>query len=88
MKRPANTSSHWHTRAIPTLRGSLPARRSIHAPTSLLHNKIPDTDVRKEWWLMRFSTSETNTNLAIVNNTGGTRPVQDQNGSLRDGVTD
>ncbi len=40
------------------------------------------------WWLMRFSTSETNTNLAIVNNTGGTRPVQDQNGSLRDGVTD
>ena len=40
------------------------------------------------WWLMRFSTSETNTNLAIVNNTGGTRPVQDQNGNLRDGVTD
>ena len=40
------------------------------------------------WWLMRFSTSETNTNLAIINNTGGTRPVQDQNGSLRDGVTD
>ena len=40
------------------------------------------------WWLMRFSTSETNTNLAIENNTGGTRPVQDQNGSLRDGVTD
>ena len=40
------------------------------------------------WWLMRFSTAETNTNLAIVNNTGGTRPVQDQNPELRDGVTD
>jgi hypothetical protein len=40
------------------------------------------------WWLMRFSTSETNTNLAIENNTGGTKPIQDQNGSLRDGVTD
>lgn len=40
------------------------------------------------WWLMRFSTAETNTNLAIVNNTGGTRPIQDQYPELRDGVTD
>ena len=40
------------------------------------------------WWLMRFSTAETNTNLAIVNNSGGTRPVQDQYPLLRDGVTD
>lgn len=40
------------------------------------------------WWLMRFPTSETNTNLGIVNNTGGTRPVQDQYPELRDGVTD
>ena len=40
------------------------------------------------WWLMRFSTAETNTNLAIVNNTVGTRPVQDQYPELRDGVTD
>lgn len=40
------------------------------------------------WWLMRFSTAETNTNLAIVNNTGGTRPIQDQHPELRDGVTD
>ena len=40
------------------------------------------------WWLMRFSTAETNTNLAIVNNTEGTRPVQDQYPELRDGVTD
>ena len=40
------------------------------------------------WWLMRFTSSEKNTNLAIVDNTGGTQPVQDQNGRLRDGVTD
>ena len=40
------------------------------------------------WWLMRFTSAEKNTNLSIVDNTGGTRPVQGQNGDLRDGVTD
>ena len=40
------------------------------------------------WWLMRFTSSELNTNLGIIDNTGGTQPVQDQNGNLRDGVTD
>ena len=40
------------------------------------------------WWLMRFTSAEKNTNLAIVDNTGGTQPVQYQNGTLRDGVTD
>jgi len=40
------------------------------------------------WWLMRFSTAETNTNLAIIDNSEGTRPVQDQYPQLRDGVTD
>ena len=40
------------------------------------------------WWLMRFTSSEKNTNLAIIDNTGGTQPVQDQYGGLRDGVTD
>ena len=40
------------------------------------------------WWLMRFTSSEMNTNLAIIDNTGGTQPVQDQFGGLRDGVTD
>ena len=40
------------------------------------------------WWLMRFTDSETNTNLAIVDNEGGQQPVQDQHGDLRDGVTD
>ena len=40
------------------------------------------------WWLMRFTSAEKNTNLAIVDNTGGTKPVQDQLGELRDGVTD
>ncbi len=40
------------------------------------------------WWLMRFTDSETNTNLALVDNTGGQQPVQYQHGDLRDGVTD
>lgn len=40
------------------------------------------------WWLMRFTSSELNTNMAIIDNTGGTLPVQDQNPGLRDGVTD
>lgn len=40
------------------------------------------------WWLLRFTSSEMNTNLAIVDNTGGALPVQDQNPGLRDGVTD
>ena len=40
------------------------------------------------WWLMRFTSSEMNTNLAIIDNTGGTQPVQDQYGNLLDGVTD
>ena len=40
------------------------------------------------WWLMRFTSSELNTNLAIVDNSGGLLPVQDQNPDLLDGVTD
>ena len=40
------------------------------------------------WWLMRFTSSELNTNLAITDNSGGTQPVQDQYPDLRDGVTD
>lgn len=40
------------------------------------------------WWLMRFTSSEKNTNLAIIDNTSGTQPVMDQNPGLRDGVTD
>lgn len=40
------------------------------------------------WWLMRFTTSELNTNLAVVDNSEGTSPVMYQNGELRDGVTD
>lgn len=40
------------------------------------------------WWLLRFTSSEMNTNLAIIDNTGGTQPIQDQYGELRDGATD
>ena len=41
-----------------------------------------------QWMLMRFPRSEMNSNLAIINNTGGNLPVAGQNGNLRDGVTD
>ena len=40
------------------------------------------------WWLMRFTSSELNTNFAIVDNSGGLPPIQDQNPDLLDGVTD
>lgn len=40
------------------------------------------------WMLMRFPQSETNTNLAIVNNSEGKVPTPGQHGDLRDGVTD
>lgn len=40
------------------------------------------------WWLLRFPQTEKNTNLAIVDNTEGSFPVQDQHPELRDGVTD
>lgn len=40
------------------------------------------------WMLMRFPQNELNTNMGIVNNTGGGAPVTGQNPSLRDGVTD
>lgn len=40
------------------------------------------------WLLMRFPQPEMNTNFALVDNTDGQAPVMDQNGSLRDGVTD
>ena len=40
------------------------------------------------WWLMRFTSSEMNTNLGVTDNTGGALPVQDQYPELRDGVTD
>ncbi|MCQ2185075.1 MAG: RagB/SusD family nutrient uptake outer membrane protein [Bacteroidales bacterium] len=40
------------------------------------------------WLLLRFTTSETNTNAAIVDNTDGTIPVTGQFKDLKDGVTD
>ena len=38
------------------------------------------------WLRMRFPQGETNTNFAIVDNTGGTTPKIDQNPNLKDGV--
>lgn len=40
------------------------------------------------WWLLRFCTDEKNTNKGIIDNTKGIAPVLDQNGDLKDGVTD
>ena len=57
---------------------------SSNVPAAFRFNMPSDNG----WWLMRFTSSEKNTNLAIVDNTGGTQPVQDQYGELRDGVTD
>lgn len=53
-------------------------------PAAFRFNLRPDDG----WLLMRFTTSEMNTNLAIEDNRGGTQPEQDQNPELRDGVTD
>ena len=53
-------------------------------PEAFRFNVAPDDP----WMLMRFCTAEMNTNLAIVDNVGGNIPVQDQNPTLRDGVTD
>ena len=55
-----------------------------NVPASFRFNMTADDG----WWLMRFTSAEKNTNLAIIDNTGGTKPVQDQLGDLRDGVTD
>lgn len=43
---------------------------------------------RDPWMLMRFPQSEMNTNLSIVNNSGGSAPKMGQGKGLRDGVTD
>ena len=55
-----------------------------NVPEAFRFNMTPDDG----WWLMRFTSSEKNTNLAIIDNTSGTQPVMDQNPGLRDGVTD
>ena len=70
----------------------------LHKPVVRFHNNAESTnqpdafrfniDPDDPWLLMRFSDSETNANAAIVNNTGGSQPKQDQNPGLRDGVTD
>lgn len=68
----------------------------LHKPIVRFHDNstnMPDAfrfniDPDDPWLLMRFSDSETNANTAIVNNTGGSQPKQDQNPGLRDGVTD
>ena len=55
-----------------------------NVPTAFRFNMSADDG----WWLMRFTSSEMNTNLAIIDNSGGLQPIQDQMGDLLDGVTD
>ena len=55
-----------------------------NVPTAFRFNMTADDP----WWLMRFTSGELNTNLAIVDNSGGLLPIQHQNPDLRDGVTD
>lgn len=72
-----------------TRRLNKPLVRFIDAKTSIVPDAFRFNMTADDgWWLLRFTTSEMNTNLAIVDNTGGSLPVQDQNPQLRDGVTD
>jgi len=57
---------------------------STNMPAAFRFNMAADD----AWLLMRFPQGETNTNLAIVDNTGSATPTTDQNPKLRDGVTD
>ena len=60
------------------------AGESSNVPSAFRFNMTADDG----WWLMRFTSAERNTNLAIIDNVGGTKPVQGQHEDLRDGVTD
>lgn len=72
--------------------------RRLHKPLVRFHDNAESTnmpaafrfnmDADDGWWLLRFSQSELNTNFAIEDNNAGSKPVQDQNPGLRDGVTD
>ena len=70
--------------------------RRLSKPLVRFHdntNNFPEAfrfnmDARDGWWLLRFSQYELNTNLAVVDNSEGVPPVQDQNAELKDGVTD
>lgn len=68
----------------PLVRFHKSSEASSNVPQAFRFNMTADDG----WWLMRFTTSEKNTNFAIVDNTGGSLPVTGQNGDLLDGVTD
>ena len=58
--------------------------KSSNYPEAFRFNIAPDDG----WLLLRFPQDEMNANAAIVDNSVGQLPVQEQNGKLRDGVTD
>ncbi len=72
--------------------------RRLNKPLVRFHDNAESTNMPAKfrfnmkaddgWLLLRFTTSELNTNFAVVDNNEGSLPVQDQNPELRDGVTD
>lgn len=72
--------------------------RRLNKPLVRFHDNAESTNMPAKfrfnmkaddgWLLLRFTTSELNTNFAVVDNSEGSLPVQDQNSELRDGVTD
>lgn len=72
--------------------------RRLNKPLVRFHDNAESTNMPAKfrfnmkaddgWLLLRFTTSELNTNFAVVDNSEGSLPVQDQNPELRDGVTD
>lgn len=68
----------------PMVRFHKDTKSESNVPAAFMFNLTVDDP----WWLLHFPTDEKNTNLAIVDNTGGEQPTSYQNGELKDGVTD
>lgn len=65
-----------------------PMVRFTNAATSIVPDNFRFNMAADDgWWLLRFTNSEKNTNLAIVDNEGGSIPTSGQHPELRDGVT-
>jgi hypothetical protein len=59
-------------------------KNTTNFPEAWQFNIAPDN----AYLNMRFPTTEMNNNRGIIDNSGGTQPVQGENANLRDGVTD
>ena len=61
---------------------------AAHPFAARLHQTIFNVAADNAYLNMRFPTTEMNNNRGIVDNQGGSQPVQGDNPTLRDGVTD